>query len=292
MFFDSKCPCCGTILTKYNLPIFIIHHLGEVDEEKNLWNSIRHLYIDQIIQIFKEQLCIMICANCHEIYHSSFSYCAEEILDKMDIEENSKISYLESISSLYKTISYQIENFDLSVYNRDYRTLFKLPIFHYDTWKENLLFLYYYMKYSGLNWFFAMNLEEIFDFPRGEGYRIIDRLLGKNYIKPIDFENSYQTRYILTELGISKAKKLEKSIPKVSIKIKEIVSNLDFTYDPSINGKDYFSDILIKYTYYIYNLIEEKEFNEFTIPELKDKIEKDIKTVRLHIKDKLIPEGL
>ncbi len=292
VFFGGKCPCCGMILTKYNLPIFIIHHLGKIEVKKNLWNSIRHLYIDQIIQIFKEQKCIMICANCHEIYHSSFSYCAEEILDKMDIEENSKLSYLETINTLYKTISYQIENFDLITYNRDYRTLFKLPIFQYDTWKENLLFLYYYMKKSCLNWFFVMNLEEIFDLPRGEGYRFISRLSEKYYIKPIDFKNSYQKRYILTEMGISKAQNLEKSLPKVSIKIKEIVSNLDYSYDPNINDKDYFSDILIKYTYYIYNLIEEKEFNEFIIPELTEKIGKDIKTVRLHIKDKLIPESL
>ena len=292
VFFDGRCPCCGIILTKYNLPIFIVHHLEELEDQKDLWNSVRYLYIDKIIQTLKEQKCIMICANCHEIYHSSFSFYAEDILDKLDIDDNSKYSFFDTIKTLYNTISCEIKNFDLSIYKRDYSTLFKLPIFHYDTWKENLLFLYHYVKKSGLNWFFVMNLEDILDLPRGEGYRIIDRLLGKNYIKPIDFKNSYQTRYIFTEMGISKAQGLEQSLPNVSIKLKEIVSKLDFSYDPSINVKDYFSDILMKYSYYIYNLIEEKEFNEFTIPELTDKIGKKIKTVRLHIKDKLIPENL
>ena len=62
------------------LPSLEFHHISQEDKEEFKWDNVCNLSLEQIIILLKNEKCISLYANCHQLIHSlNFSNYIEDI---------------------------------------------------------------------------------------------------------------------------------------------------------------------------------------------------------------------
>ena len=80
--FNGNCIGCG----EDKLPSLQFHHIDPEKKTYRSWSDINHLNISQIINKFKEDTAVCLCANCHSMAESRhFEKNVGEILNNRDL---------------------------------------------------------------------------------------------------------------------------------------------------------------------------------------------------------------
>lgn len=120
--FNDKCIGCDKGLGEIELASFEFHHINEKVADKSRWQEISTLDLDQIYPHLINQQCISLCANCHQIIHTTNFI---ENLEKIFPKSENKL--IELIRSNYERIIKNINQFDYKPINHPY-------LFTYENW--------------------------------------------------------------------------------------------------------------------------------------------------------------
>ncbi len=260
--FEGRCIGCKIVNTSKNLPAFEFHH-KDSDLKQNVWDEIKHLDVEDIIEIiFKEEI-IPLCSNCHSIIESKYYLYIEEILEDYQFNENIS-SFKARVLSTYNKIITNIEKFSLSQEKLDYYSPLKQE---FSTSREihnkYLLEIYILLKKFKRSYVRINEINYLLHYTYSKTYRRISTLIEKGYMKE-KAHNSNKYYYIS-----QKGRDLVKELLKNYIELSEIVerklnSKLNCEIS-SVQGKLMKADILFLFPFIIYKIIAKKDFNEFTV---------------------------
>ncbi len=282
--FNCECLGCGNT----NIFQLDIHHTEKKIENKSYWNDICSLSCKEIINILKEEKCVCLCSNCHYFIHSYFYKICDQIfkdfLDSTTIKKIKKLSLLKYKKIIQKSKSFaysHINKFPLElVFNRK------------NSWKTHLLEIYFYLKKEDKNYFTLYNFYNHLGYSQATAYTFVEKLIENNCLTKIFMKNNIHHFYI-SKNGLDVIEDLIKESPKkiknieekiISIKKKENIEKKDKIYSHK--------DILIKYSKFIFEIINERGLNEFCSEDLIPKVNKERTTISSHLRTKLLPNKL
>ncbi len=223
--FKGRCIACEEIVINDFLPALELHHRKhQNNEKKSTWREISYENCKNISFIIRMENCICLCTNCHKLVRSKLNIHIDNILRELRLPRDLSINIINRYKSLMKKINDFLIPYDIDNPKSCLELDFSYP---YDIWKIRLFQLYNYTINKKSNIFSINELTEIFGFIRKKVKYNIDRFKSFNYVKEFELNDlnkdngtKIQKYYYITELGLLKARDIEKNHPDITKELK------------------------------------------------------------------------
>lgn len=286
-FTNGTCIVCKKINIPINLPAFKIHH-REPRLKDLTWDKLQDLDCEEILRILKKENCVIICSNCHSIFHSNYGLLIKDILKDL-LNEKDKRIFEKKVNQLYNSLEKRINEYEIDFENINFKSPLKLEFPQQDVWKKQLLSIYYFSQRANLNVFTVNNLSFFLKKSYNSAYLEVKGLLKRNYLETVDTEDFSQKIFTVSSLGMSKVKEIERINENTAQKIKNKILNIDLPTLDLEKSRSEHDEILILYSLIIFDIIQKRGFNEFVIKDLTERINRKHAHIAKTIKDKLFP---
>lgn len=181
--YDGKCIGCQKTLNDLELPSLEFHHISQEDKEEFKWDNVCNLSLKEITFLLKNEKCISLCANCHQLIHSpNFYNYIEEIFNSNKI--------VNKFQKDFKEIVNNINNFTFKRVKENY-------IFNSENWlsKSKLCIL---SLFGDGNNYTINEICQILDYKRTFCYERLKDLTERKFLKRTQ---KREYKYSITEEG-------------------------------------------------------------------------------------------
>jgi len=181
--YDGKCTGCQKTLNDLELPSLEFHHISQEDKEEFKWDKVCNLSLKEITFLLKNEKCISLCANCHQLIHSpNFYNYIEEIFNSNKI--------VNKFQKDFKEIVNNINNFTFKRVKENY-------IFNSENWlsKSKLCIL---SLFGDGNNYTINEICQILDYKRTFCYERLKDLTERKFLKRTQ---KREYKYSITEEG-------------------------------------------------------------------------------------------
>jgi Mn-dependent DtxR family transcriptional regulator len=282
--FGGHCIGCEEVTIFTNLPSLSFHHRDPAIKNVGIEEIFRGNDCKTIYEIILKEAAVCLCANCHSLLDTDLQLHLDNIFN--NTMENFKKNYKE----MHRKLINNINNFKFK--QLEVKSPLKLEFGHKEIWELNLLEAYFFLQENQFSNFWTSEFIKSFNYERQYANEIMNKLEKKGYLRKVTEKHHIQVKYEMTKKGKNIVKDLIEKHKTVSKMIQERAKLQEHNFLDESERTLSYNDVIKRYPFHIFKIILQNGFNEFTIVQLSEKVEKLPRTINKNFIEKLIPEGI